>query len=244
MKIKNFIRNTLNYLHLDVTKNLEYDRLTKTIMKKLLKKDSCCIDIGCHKGEILDCMLKQSPKGNHYAFEPIPSFFDKLQTKYTNSNVKLYPYALSDKEGKSVFNFVKNAPAYSGIKKRHYDIKNPEIEEIEVELNILDNLFLKDEKIDFIKIDVEGAEFEVLKGGKNLLKQQKPTILFECGVGGSDYYGTTPEAIYRFITEDIKLNIYILKAFLSKGEALKIEEFKMLFDTNKEYYFIAYHDKQ
>jgi leucyl aminopeptidase len=33
MFLKEFIRNTLNFLHLDLTKNLEYDRLTKVIMR-------------------------------------------------------------------------------------------------------------------------------------------------------------------------------------------------------------------
>ena len=83
----------------------------------------------------------------------------------------------------------------------------------------------------------------MLKGGKALLKQQKPTILFECGLGGSDYYGTTAERIYDFITEEIGLEIYTLKKFLSISKALTIKEFKQLFDTNKEYYFVAHNNK-
>ena len=244
MTIKDFIRKTLNCLHLDITKNLEYDRLTKDIMKSLLKKDSCCIDVGCHKGEILDYMIKKSSKGKHYAFEPIPVFLENLKKRYKNNpNIKLYPYALSEQEKKSSFNFVKNAPAYSGIKNRRYDIENPEIEVIEVEQNLLDNIISKEKKIDFVKIDVEGAEFGVLKGGKALFKQQKPTILFECGLGGSDYYGTTAEGIYDFITEEIGLEIYTLKKFLSNSKALTTKEFKQLFDTNKEYYFVAHNNK-
>lgn len=78
---------------------------------------------------------------------------------------------MSDTSGKSSFQLVKNAPAYSGIKKRHYDISNPDIEEITVKLKTLDEIIPENEIIDFIKIDVEGAEFCVLKGGKNLLKK-------------------------------------------------------------------------
>ena len=52
MNIKNIIRGALNLLHIDLTKNLEYDRLTNAIMKKVLKVDSNCVDVGCHKGEI------------------------------------------------------------------------------------------------------------------------------------------------------------------------------------------------
>ena len=69
MDYKNFLRETLNFLHLDLTKNLEYDRLTKAIMKQSISIDSNCIDIGCHKGEILDIMLKHSPNSMGCAIE-------------------------------------------------------------------------------------------------------------------------------------------------------------------------------
>ena len=82
MEIKNLIRTSMNFIHLDLTKNLEYDRLTKKILKEHLQKDSNCIDIGCHKGEILEMMLKYSPDGTHYAFEPIPDLYEELLTNY------------------------------------------------------------------------------------------------------------------------------------------------------------------
>ena len=63
MKFKDFLRETLITLKIDLTKNLEYDRLTKDIIKNYVKENHNCIDIGCHKGEILDLMLKYSPNG-------------------------------------------------------------------------------------------------------------------------------------------------------------------------------------
>ncbi|MCX6180690.1 MAG: FkbM family methyltransferase [Bacteroidetes bacterium] len=238
MSIKNAIRTTLNFLHLDLTKNLEYDRLTKIILKQEIKASSNCIDVGCHKGEILDSILKLSPKGRHFGFEPIPYLFNALKEKY-NSKATIYPYALSDKNGTSTFNFVKNAPAYSGINKRNYDTANPDIEEIKVELKTLDELIPSDIKIDLIKIDVEGGEFGVLKGAKNLLKKDKPTIIFESGLGASDFYGTKPNELYDFITIEIGLKIYTLKSFINQHSPLTTKEFEECFNTNKEYYFVA-----
>ena len=152
----NFIRSTLNFFHLDLTKNLEYDRLTKCIMKRCIHPQSNCIDVGCHKGEILDVILTLAPKGQHFAFEPIPVLFRQLQEKYKHK-ATIYPYALSDVNGTSSFQFVKNAPAYSGIHKRKYNIATPDIEQIHVELKTLDKLIPMDTRIDFIKIDVEGG---------------------------------------------------------------------------------------
>jgi len=86
MTIKNLLRFTLTLIHLDITKNMEYDRLTKVIMRRVLSINSNCIDIGCHKGEILELILRYAPEGNHYAFEPIPYLFNQLEK---NIRIKL-----------------------------------------------------------------------------------------------------------------------------------------------------------
>jgi len=238
MKIKHYLRAILNLLHLDITKNLEYDRLTKLIIKRAVHQHSVCIDIGCHKGEILDLMLQQSPQGGHYGFEPIPSFYQNLKEKYAPLN-HIFPYALGNQSGKSSFQFVKNAAAYSGLQKRKYAIENPEIEEIEVEICLLDNIIPATTKIDFIKIDVEGAELGVLKGGIRLITKNKPVIVFECGLGASDFYGTQPEEVFRFIQE-CGLKISLLKTWLKNKPALSLVEFCKYYHKNSEYYFIAH----
>lgn len=238
MNFKDIIRELLIFFHIDLTKNIKYDRLTRTIIKNSLRNNSNCIDIGCHKGQILDLMIKYAPAGKHYAFEPIPYLFDELQKKYKDKAM-VYPFALSDTSGKTSFQLVKNAPAYSGIKKRHYDIANPNIEEIFVELRTLDEIIPKNEIIHFIKIDVEGAEFCVLKGGKNLLKKNKPIILFEFGKGASDYYGTKPSDLFIFLTQEIGLQIFTLYGYTKAKQHLSQLEFEDLYNSEKEYYFIA-----
>jgi FkbM family methyltransferase len=226
-------------MHLDLTKNLEYDRLTKLIMKRTISYDSNCLDIGCHKGEILDIILQQSPKGSHYGFEPLPYLFDKLLVRYKNK-ATILPYALANENGFSTFQHVKNAPAYSGIKKRKYDINKPEIEEIKVELKKLDETIPPNLKIDFIKIDVEGAELGVLQGATQLLKKHHPIVVFEFGLGASDFYGTKPIDMFNLLTKEVGLKISLLKSYINNGNVLNLEEFEKHFNNNKEYYFIAH----
>jgi FkbM family methyltransferase len=237
-RLKSILRKFLIFIHLDLTKNLKYDRLTLRIFKKYVKSHFNCIDIGSHKGEILDLMLKYANNGTHYAFEPIPSLFDELTTKY-KEKATIFPYALADSSGKTTFQFVKNAPAYSGLQRRRYDIANPDILEIEVEKRTLDEIISHNNPIHFIKIDVEGGEFGVLKGGRNILEINKPMILFECGKGASDYYGIAPSDIFLYLTENIGLEIYTLSSFIKKKKALTQQEFINYFNTNREYYFIA-----
>lgn len=240
MNIKVVLRLILNFIHFDLTKNLEYDRLTKLIMQRTINPDSNCIDVGCHKGEILKYILKNAPNGKHYAFEPIPYLFKQLEKEFNSQNISLFSCALSDKAGESSFQLVKNAPAFSGINKRKYDIQRPDIEEIKVELKTLDQIIPSQTKIDFIKIDVEGGEFGVLKGAKEILKSSQPIVIFECGMGASDYYGTKPLELYEFITQEIGLKISTLKSFIKGKDSLTPEDFEFCFKTNKEYYFIAH----
>lgn len=238
MQIKDTVREILIFLHLDLTKNLKYDRLSKQIMKRVILQDGNCIDIGCHKGEMLKLMIKNAPNGKHFAFEPIPFLFLDLKKKFTQ-NVSIFSYALSDAEGKDKFQLVKNALAYSGLQKRKYDISNPIIQEINVEKKRLDDIISIDTPIHFVKIDVEGGEFQVMKGAENILKTHQPTILFEFGKGASDFYGTTPEEMHDYVTNTLGLKIYTLADFLKQNPALSIEKFAHLFQTNDEYYFIA-----
>ena len=61
---------------------MRYDRATEIAMIRIIEPDSNCIDIGCHKGEILNIMLRLAPKGRHAGFEPIPDFYNYLINFY------------------------------------------------------------------------------------------------------------------------------------------------------------------
>ena len=163
-------------------------------------------------------------------------FCRKLQQKFSD-RANIYPYALAEKSGNSTFNWVKNAPAYSGLKKRKYDISNPKIEKIDVEIRTLNEIIPDDVKIDFIKIDVEGAELGVLKGASRVLQNQ-PTVLFEFGLGASDYYNTQPEDIFKLFNNH-QLNIYTLDDYVHNKMPLTLQRFKDYYSNNTEYYFIA-----
>ncbi len=238
MLLKGMVKKALAWLNIDLTKNMEYDRLTNRLMRRFLKPDSNCIDIGSHRGEVLSQMLKYAPEGQHYAFEPIPELFRFLQKKYSGK-ANILPYALAEKEGISTFHYVKNAPAFSGLKKRKYHINNPEIQKLEVNVKTLDQLLPEDLKIDLIKIDVEGAEFPVLKGAKRILRKSRPLVIFEFGLGASDYYNTDPDEFYKYLTEECRLNIFPIKDWFKNGTPLKQKEFKDLYQENKEYYYLA-----
>lgn len=234
--MKERIKNILKKLPISVTRNQKYDALTLKIMEIVLEENSSFIDVGCHKGELLDYALKLAPKGAHFGFEPIPDLYEEL-VKSHGSFAEIKKIALSDKRGLSTFNYVKSNPAYSGIKKRSYP-KKETIQQIEVKLDTMDNQLKKVERVNLIKIDVEGGEMGVLRGAVDVLKKWSPVVIFEHGLGGSDFYGTTPEEMWEFLNEN-DYCVFSLRGFVANKSSLTIEQFINLFDTNKEYYFIA-----
>ncbi|MCU0605874.1 MAG: FkbM family methyltransferase [Candidatus Edwardsbacteria bacterium] len=238
--MKKLVKKLLYLLHLDITRNMQYDRKTERIIKRVLSAGSTCVDIGCHRGEVLDTIIKQAPHGHHYAFEPIPELFAELQERYRNRSVTVSDTALSDATGTAEFNFIENAPAYSGLKIRRYDISNPIIRTIKVTKDTLDRCLPGDEAVAFIKLDVEGGEFNVLRGARETIKRCRPVIVFECGLGSAEYYGTNPGDLHDFLTRECGMNVSTLDRWLNGKTGVSRERFEHLFETGAEYYFIAY----
>jgi FkbM family methyltransferase len=186
---------------------------------------------------VLEWIIELSPKGNHFAVEPLPHLAEKLRSQY-GSKVRVVEKALSSQIGETSFQYVKNAPAYSGILKRRYDTAIPDIQELHVEMTTLDEM-VGNEKIDFIKIDVEGGEYAVLQGAKLTIQKHQPIVVFECGKGATEFYNTTPQMIFDW-WDDAGYEVTSLPLYLDNREPLSRLQFQSCFDTGSEYYFIAY----
>ncbi len=233
------IKKIVKKLPIAFTKNQRYDAQTIRILRKICRPDSNCIDVGCHKGEMLDKILVFAPKGQHYCFEPLPDLFQGLLNNKYPSNCHFYDTALSYEKGETSFNYVITNPSYSGLLRRKYDRPDEEDTLITVQTDLLDHILPADIQIDFIKIDVEGAEMLVLKGAEKTIKRCKPIVVFEHGLGGSDVYGTSPKQIFDFF-EKCGMKISLMKSWLDQQPSLSMQAFEEQFYQSKNYYFIAY----
>lgn len=238
--MKEAIKKLIKKLPIAFTQNQRYDRQTKAVIQKVCKADSTCVDVGCHKGEVLDVMLQAAPQGQHYGFEPIPFMFQALKAKYQGQqNCEILDVALSNQTGEATFNYVVSNPSYSGLRKRKYDREGEEDTTITVRTAKLDEVLPADQKVDLIKIDVEGGEMLVLEGARQTLLQKRPVVLFEHGLGASDYYGAGPEQVFTYFTE-CGYTISTLKAWLNGEGALDQKNFEQHFFEKLNYFFIAY----
>jgi FkbM family methyltransferase len=153
---------------------ISHEEYSDALFKKVLKKGMKFIDIGANIGYFSRLAVDLvGEEGHIISFEPNP-----IATKILNINMqffqnfKIYNCALSDKVGKSKFYVHKNADRSSLI-------QSDNTKEIIVDTVTLDSLLNEEEKVDFIKIDVEGYELNVLRGAVNTIVQSKPIIYFE-----------------------------------------------------------------
>ena len=217
-------------------KERKYDALIKKIMRIVLEEDSSFIDVGCYRGNFLIEANKFAPSGAHIGFEPIPEIYTKVIKTLGGVN-DIRQLGLSDERGETTFNYVKSNPLYSGIKKRSYPGKES-IEELVIKVDTLDHQLFQSPRVDLIKIDVEGAELNVLKGGINTITKFNPVIVFEYEQGASDVYGVTPAEIWSFF-DKVKYSIYTLKNFIDNPLPLSFSKFTEIYNSNDEHFFVA-----
>jgi FkbM family methyltransferase len=214
-----------------------YDVMSEFIMEEVLQAGSTCVDIGCHRGDVLEPMIRIAPHGRFYAFEPLPGLFEHLQSRFgSDERIKLFNIALSDKKGTVPFQYVVDAPAYSGFRTTEAGGGMGASQTINVATARLDDV-LGSASVDLIKIDVEGAELQVLRGGLETIRRCKPFVLFEHEKHAT-CYDTKPDDIFDLLNEECGLRISLLGGFLRGGKTLSRREFKEL--GSSESYFLAH----
>jgi FkbM family methyltransferase len=174
-------------------------------MAFLLAPDSNCIDVGASYGVFLEDIVHLSPEGSHLAFEPIPDLHDRLVSKFPQVDVRRV--ALSDESGEATFNWLPGAQGLSGLTRYKYAITEKG-QEITVRAERLDDVLPSEYTPALIKIDVEGAEFAVLQGGRKTLAKHKPVLVIEYPRRGKPIPGISREDLYDFLVVDVGYRVF------------------------------------
>ena len=180
-----------------------YEELEAKIMEEKIKVGSIVVDVGANIGlHTLNMARIVGNTGQVFAFEPDPSNFEILRknVKINNyQNIILEEKAVGDKHGRVTL-YQSDHPGNHRLFPQTKQAKG----EVEVELTSLDKYFIDSnlaEKISFIKIDVEGLEFSVLNGMKNILKNNKKIkILFEFVPENIMEVGFAPIGVLNLLT--------------------------------------------
>lgn len=150
------------------------------VFESLIRKEDTVLDIGANIG--CTTLLFSELAQEVYAFEPSPSTFDLLRTNIEDAeikNVHLYNIGLGDQQGNFELTYAPQNRAGGFVSNQTKASTGHIVEEIKIET--LDD-FAKShliEKIDFLKIDVEGFEKSVISGGRAALLKNQPTVVLE-----------------------------------------------------------------
>lgn len=155
------------------------------------------IDVGANIGFYTAFMANiVGEKGRVYAFEPSPHNFNLLKKYNNNNNVTLVQAAVGDTTGEIVL-YVSD--------KLNVDHQTYETDEIREKVNVLSyrlDDYLKNEKVDFIKMDIQGFEYQALLGMKNILRNNANIkVLMEFWPYGLIKAGSSVEKLLTFLHE-------------------------------------------
>jgi FkbM family methyltransferase len=200
-----------------------------------LAPDSCCVDVGAHSGGVLGEIVRVAPHGRHIAYEPLPHLADQLKAAFPQVDVRCA--ALSDHAGESSFARVRAAEPWSGLVFRPLPGNvEPDVEEITVKLEALDEALPAGYVPDLVKIDVEGGEEQVMRGALRTLREHKPLVIFEHGYGAANAYGTEPDDIFGLIVGEAGLRIFDLDG----GGPYELEAFKTAYFSSERVNWVAH----
>lgn len=195
--------------------------------------DGHCIDIGAHAGDVLEDLLVAAPAGRHLAFEPLPELAEALRARFPSVEVR--GEALSDTPGEREFTRVVGNPGWSGFRER----PTPDAERFErlhVQAVRLDEVLPEGFAPTFVKLDVEGAELEALRGALETLRRSRPTLAFEHGLGSADHYDTRPGDVFDLLTGPAGMRIFDLHG----GAPYDLTRFRAAFDAGRTVNFVAH----
>ncbi len=213
--IQDFDQNLKFYCQLDdyISSQIfwmgKYSYHQLTFLEKFLRPDMVFLDVGANQGEFTFFAAKRLKYGDVIAFEPVNQLFNRLEENLnlnTFKNIILVPKGLS--------NQVSKTSIYQSQELKQYGLRNEGVATLypqsnftkaeEVELTTLD-LFISEnseiQRIDLIKIDIEGGELFALQGARKTINKFRPIILMEVNLETIQAAGYTPKELLDYMEE-------------------------------------------
>jgi FkbM family methyltransferase len=147
------------------------------------QKFRAVVDVGANQGDFSKLFLRHFPSAIIHALEPVQATFGRLQQALSSEpRVRLHPIAASNQTGTAVIRTFASSEKNTLVAELTDSLRVEPAGEEKIKTARLDEFLdeTKLERIDFLKIDVEGFEMEVLDGcGRYLDPSTIPYIFFE-----------------------------------------------------------------
>ena len=184
-----------------------YEAEISQLLKQIIHEDWICIDVGANIGAITLMMASLANKGEVHCFEPVPQNYKFLEQNIHSNNIKnttLNNLGLFSKEKTLTFHYVEEFAG--GAYYSPLGVSDIRETLVNVECLTLDK-YIHDHsdiipRVNLIKIDVEGAEEDVLVGAYNTIKKYSPDLIIEFNPAASlNFYGKDMRGVYDKIVD-------------------------------------------
>lgn len=147
------------------------------------------MDVGANVGTL--SLIAAKIAKEVIAFEPVPKTLERLRSNVELNNLKnivVIPKIISDDSGKAIIHALVGANKTASVN----EVSEP-FESFECEAVTLDE-YLSGKKVDFIKIDTDGHDRNVLVGARSTIEKHRPVIVYE----------EVAESVSKYTPQDIK----------------------------------------
>ena len=211
-----------------------FEQAEMDFVRKLLRRDMTAVDVGAHHGlYALLASKRVGWDGRVVAIEPSPRECARLEKHLRLnrcSNVELVACAAGEDPGEAEF-YVVDDGYHDGFNSLQPPAIDALVQSVKVQVRRLDDILseLDISKVDFIKLDVEGAELSVLYGALGLLnRKSRPAMLVEVQDIRTAPWGYAAREILQFL---IRMD-YQWFAIAAKGALLPINCEQQQYDAN------------
>jgi FkbM family methyltransferase len=179
-----------------------YQREFSLFFRNTLAADAVIIDGGAHIGVLTVLLASLCPDGTVYAFEPAPATRAHLNANVTANNltnVVVEGAVLYDRDGDVVFDFDSTFPAGSHVGSTGPTVTSPTVTSVRLDTWARERGI---DRLDLLKLDVEGSELAVLSGGAETIRRFRPITVVECN----------PVALRRFGGRSYRELLQVMKS--------------------------------
>lgn len=202
-----------------------YETYSTEVVKNHIKRGDICFDVGANIGWY--STLFQTLGGEVHSFEPVPQTFVELEKNIalngSQKNIFLNNFGLGDEKKDLNIHFFPEMPSgHASLAAKD----NRKSVAIPVKIKTLDAYLTKRniKQVDFVKVDIEGAELMFLKGATKLFRQEKPPVIFmEMALETTREFGYKPNDLLVFIKENAEYDFFALDE--KNQKLVKIEKF-------------------
>ena len=197
----------------------------ETALLDLLPPEATVFDVGANRGDYALAVLNRRPQAHVHCFEPSKCTFDLLCKALQNKNAVLNDCGLGEREDEMTLYSNEAGSGLASLTRRRLDHFGVQMNlEEKVRITTLDKYCTERgiERIDLLKVDVEGHEMGVFKGGSRLLEnRQVRTVMFEfggCNIDTRTYF----QDFYYYLQS---LGVSSLQRITPSGKLVEVSQY-------------------